>query len=160
MTKLDQQLQEISESIKAHEIIDERVSMSSVGWHIDHVLLSINGIIAALQRSNPSDYRWTFNLRRLVVFTIGRIPRGSAKSPKSVLPKDFSYASLIQHIETTRQNVKIINDLPKDSYFVHPYFGSLRLNNARKFIKIHTQHHLKIIRDILKHHHSNSIQKK
>ena len=153
MNKLNRRLEDISKRMEAHDISNESVSSASVGWHIDHMLLTINGIIRALEKSDPTKYRWQFNLSRLFILNIGIIPRGSAKSPKSVVPKDFTYESLVNHLEVTKKHVNLLADLPKHSFFVHPYFGSLKLKNAKRFIEIHTAHHLKIIRDIIRHDH-------
>lgn len=150
--KLDKQLQEISIRIHAHDMINDRVSKSAVGWHIEHVLLAINRIIAALEKSNPSDYRWQFNINRLIIFKIRRIPRGRAKSPKVVLPKSFSEESLQSHLEKTRNNIKLLENIGPDKYFAHPYFGNLRLIKTVTFLEIHTDHHLRIIRDIVNAH--------
>ena len=149
MDKLGKQLLEISEKIHAHSAINERISKASVGWHIEHTLLSINRIIMSLQKSDPSEYRWEFKLNRLIIFSLKTIPRGKAKSPRAVLPENFSHESLKAHLQKTQQNVRLMEEIAANKFFVHPYFGSLNLKNAKKFIEIHTNHHLKIIHDII-----------
>jgi hypothetical protein len=37
----------------------------------------------------------------------------------------------------------------RDHFFEHPYFGKLKLKETIRFLEIHTQHHLDIIRDII-----------
>ena len=39
--------------------------------------------------------------------------------------------------------------LSADKFFTHPVFGDVRIKQARRVIAIHTQHHIKIINDIL-----------
>ncbi|MFN8364825.1 MAG: hypothetical protein U0T78_06125 [Cloacibacterium normanense] len=39
----------------------------------------------------------------------------------------------------------MIKNLPSQSYIEHPYFGHLDVKQTLKFLKIHTQHHLKIV---------------
>jgi len=150
MNNLNLLLKEIADKIPSHELINEKISTSSVGWHIEHMLLVINRIIMALEKSDPSEYRWQFNLHRLIIFNIRRIPRGAAKSPKSVVPKEFTRGSLADHLQGTLQTTKKLDDIAQDKFFVHSYFGNLKLEKAKLFLEIHTHHHLKIIRDIVK----------
>lgn len=79
----------------------------------------------------------------------GNIPRGRARSPKMVRPTEtFNADTLTDHINKTRQQVRILETCIPNNYFVHPYFNKLNLKSTIKFIEIHTNHHLKIIKDI------------
>ncbi len=128
------------------------VSAASVGWHIEHSLLVANGIISALKKSDPAQYKWQFNFPRFVVMTVlNKIPRGRGKAPESVRPKgDFTIESLKAKAEATIERLSELNGIDSNSNFKHPYFGQLNLKLAIQFIEIHTQHHLNIIDDILK----------
>lgn len=133
------------------EFINQRVSTASVGWHIEHSLLTINLIIETLQKSNPKDYEWKFNFPRLLVFTMNKIPRGKAKSPDIVQPKDdISIDSLKNKIDVTSKKINELNQLNSNHFFMHPYFGKLNLEPTIKFLEINTKHHLDIINEIVK----------
>ena len=41
--------------------VNNRVSASSVGWHIEHSLLVIIEIIEALKQSDNTAYKWKFS---------------------------------------------------------------------------------------------------
>jgi hypothetical protein len=41
-----------------------------------------------------------------------------------------------------------LETLNANSYFTHPYFGDLNLKKTIWFLNLHTNHHLKIIKDI------------
>lgn len=149
MNTLNKILTELESNISKQDTLNTDVSQSNVGWHIEHALLTINGVIKALEKSDPSNYKWSFRIPRLIVFTINKIPRQRAKSPKAVVPKIYDEATLKAHVEKTKNKIQELNSISKDKYFDHPFFGNLKVNKTIKFLKIHTNHHLKIINDIL-----------
>jgi hypothetical protein len=128
------------------------VSEGAVGWHIEHSLLVITQIIEGVKRSDPSKYKWTFNFSRLVVLASNKIPRGKAKAPQSVLPSsDMSANSLLVSVAKTKLALMELATCQKNNYFIHPYFGQLNKAATIRFFEVHTYHHFKIIRDILKY---------
>lgn len=129
----------------------ETVSQVTVGWHVEHSLLSMVKMIAATEHSDPSLYRKQFNIKRLFVLTTGKFPRGVAKAPESVRPGEvINLSTILPLLDKAKQKIALFEQLNKDKYFTHPVFGDLRLNKARKAIAIHTAHHIKIIKDILR----------
>ena len=150
MSRLLAQVNELETLISKHEVLNNDISKSNVGWHIEHTLLTINLIIEQLKKSDPAKYKWRFNIPKIIVFTLNKIPRGRARSPKVVVPKSYSIDTLQEHIIITRNSIKELQALPSDKYFAHPYFGDLKLTHTRKFLEIHTSHHLEIINDIVK----------
>lgn len=126
------------------------VSKSSVGWHIEHSLKTIDQIVTACKKSDSTTYRWKFKLNRfLIMDVLHKIPRRKAKAPKVVQPEgDISKESLQLHLEKVQQNLENWVDLNKNCYFTHPFFGSLNKKATEKFLVLHTKHHLQIIEDI------------
>lgn len=150
MEKLKLLLEQLESKIENFELVNPAVSNSSIGWHIEHSFLVINVIIEGLKKSNPDDYKWKFNLKRLFVYTINKIPRGSGKAPKRVQPQNnFSQESLKNHFVITTEKLKELNDFNPDNYIEHPVFGKLNVKPTKKFLFIHTRHHIDIINDIL-----------
>ena len=150
MKNLESLLAEIESKISQQSALNKSVSEGSVGWHIEHILLVINGIISRLKRSNPEEFKGAFNMKRLIVFTTGIIPRGKAKAPESVVPKTFDTESLTAHIAIAKERIKQLDDMNPHFFMEHPVFGHLKKEDTVKFLRIHTNHHLKIINDILK----------
>jgi hypothetical protein len=147
-------LTQIEETIPHFEEINPSISNSNIGWHIEHSLMVFNGITDTLSSSNPNEYKWTFNFKRLVVFTRRKIPRGIAKAPKSVVPKmDYTKESLFAHVEKAKVKLEEIKQLDSKQFFNHPGFGNIRLKQTVRFLEIHTKHHLDIIHDIEKMNH-------
>jgi hypothetical protein len=151
MEKLKKIIEDLENKVPSQEMLNPAISKSSVGWHIEHSILTINLIVEALQKSNPENYKRSFNFYRILVFTMNKIPRGRAKAPKVVQPKvDFNIASLKSHLEKGKIKLTELDAIGCEKYFEHPYFGHLRLKPTIKFLEIHTNHHLKIINDIVK----------
>ncbi len=125
------------------------ISGVNVAWHIDHSLKVINSVIATLQKSDAK-YSWDFNLKRTYFFLRKSIPRGKARAPKAVqsfeeiTPKDIE-----RQIKTARFLIQELETMDKNTNFIHPFIGKLNLKQAIIFLEVHTQHHLKIIDDII-----------
>jgi hypothetical protein len=141
----------IKDFIKFEERENLGVSKASVGWHLDHSLKVINSVCATLRVSNANDYKKEFNGLRILTFTLGFFPRGKAKSPKRVLPPAIIKKKDIENqLEEAIKNIVSIKELQENQYFTHPLFKQLNKKQTVRFLKLHTNHHLKIIRDILK----------
>jgi len=148
-TFLLEEIVELEKMIAHSEICATPISSKSIDWHIDHSLKVILKISKALKYSEPVTFQWKFNLIRSIIFLTRYIPRGKGKAPKVVLPPDkILKKDLLLQINKVYQNLNEIENLPASSNFEHPYFGSLNLKMSQKFLKLHTNHHLKIIRDI------------
>ena len=137
--------------ISNFEKTNPNISNSTVGWQIDHCLLVINGIIGQIEISDPSKFqpKWTFP--KFMVFTTGKIPRGKAKAPKVVIPTQVAtQEELIAKLTASKNNVLKLDSFSENQFFNHPFFKDLNVKQTKKFLTIHTKHHLKIIEDILK----------
>jgi hypothetical protein len=138
-TYLEKLLNQLEENIANCATLNQVISNATIGWHIEHSLLTINGIIEVLKKVEPNNYKWKFNLIRIVILATKKIPRGKAKSPESVVPKgSASRDVLTSNIYATQQKIEELNSL-----------GKLNLRHAIKFLEIHTRHHLDIIEEIL-----------
>jgi len=141
----------LEQMIEHSEISSTQISVKGIDWHIDHSLKAIIQVSKALQRSDPSVFQFKYNLLRSVIFISGKIPRGKGKAPKSVLPPDIILKEdLFLQIKVVNKLLQEMKDLPPDSNFKHPYFGVLNLKMSLRFLDIHTNHHLKIMNEILK----------
>lgn len=130
---------------------NEAVTTSDVAWQIDHSLKVINLVCETLLNSNPEDYKNSFSKWRLLLFTIGYFPRGRVKAPKFVRPPEIiTINDLNEQILLAYQNIEKLKSTPNHAHFKHFIFGVLNKNRTIRFLQLHTNHHLKIIRDILK----------
>lgn len=150
MENLNKLVNALAQQIPKQALVNTSVSKGSVGWHVEHCLLTINQVIEALENSNPEAYKRTFDVRRNLVMFFGIIPRGKVKAPKRVQPQnDINEDLLIEHIAITGKKLAVLNQLGSDKYFHHPFLGDFKLKPAVRFMAVHTNHHLNIIKDIV-----------
>lgn len=150
MKVLQELLNQIESHIPNHEKINPSVSQSTIGWQLDHSLLVINGVIDQLKSSNPESYQWKFKWIRTYIQITNKIPRGKVRVPKSVKPIDVATVDELKaKLEQARNGIADLENLHPNSYFTHPFFGDLNLKTTIWFLKLHTNHHLKIVTDII-----------
>ena len=147
---LAKEIETISNTIPHYKKQNAVVSKSGVDWHIDHSLKVILAVCESLKKSNPKKYKRTFSFLRTLIFIIGRFPRGKAKAPKITYSNEnIDENKLLSQFTLVKKQLLEIENLPKNSNFKHPIFGVLNLKQTKKFLKLHTQHHLKITTEII-----------
>jgi len=148
---LAQQIEELESLIKYRDTINPAVSKVPVAWHLDHMLKVINGIYNKLRDSDQSKYKPDINFPRFILFAIGKIPRGRVQSPSSVRPPDVIFTDdIYMQLNTARKNLSELDALNENQHFTHLVFGNMNRKKTKRFIEIHTNHHLSIVRDILR----------
>lgn len=150
-SRLSAELDRVEDYLTQRDSLAVSVSAVDVAWHLDHLLKVITGIYSALEYSDPKGYSSSFKPVRTLVFTTGRMPRGVGKAPKSVLPPDnIRTEDVLAQLATARALLPMLEELDKRQYFDHPVFGVLNRKRTAKFLLIHTRHHLRIVKDIIK----------
>jgi len=150
INKLVNQLNEMQNLAEKWEVKNPSISAESVGWHLLHNLKVINGMIASLAASDPSQYAPKFSYMKWSILLTKKIPRGKARAPKSAIPTQIDKDELDAALDRASLSVlNLLNQSPKQ-YFTHPMFGDLNTRLTTRFLWIHTEHHLKIVRDMLR----------
>jgi hypothetical protein len=151
MSRLVVLIDQLLSKMPFKESANIQISEREVAWHMAHSLKVIYKVAQVVEDSDPSQYRWRFNKTRSFVFFFNHIPRGKGKAPKSVLPSEnMSPEDFEQEFKKAKAAVLALENLERKKFFTHPIFGMLDLKCSKKFIALHTEHHLKIIDDILK----------
>lgn len=151
VTKLNLLLSNLETHIENHAASNPKVSKSNVGWHLDHSLKVINSVSRVLHDSDPKSYKNNFSFLGKLFFTLGFFPRGKAKAPAQVKPPEVILKEDISsQLELAKSNIKTLHTLDKYAYFKHPLFGDINKARIPRFLELHTNHHLKIINDVLK----------
>jgi hypothetical protein len=131
--------------------INTTISAANIGWHSIHSCLVINSIISTLLKSDPSNFKKKFSLKAYLVLLLNKFPRGKAKAPSFTMPTyEINTDSVLYNIAQSRQQITLLITAQKNQYFTHPIFGNLNLPQTIQFLGVHTHHHVKIIKDILK----------
>ncbi|MEP2773983.1 MAG: hypothetical protein ABJH05_17645 [Fulvivirga sp.] len=151
-------LAQLSVALRHKDEINTEISEASVAWHIDHSLRVINAVYDTLQNSEPEDYKSEENPIKSYVLNKKHIKRGIAKAPAHVLPLSTIHPDgILDELEKAKKAIILFDTLHKKNFFQHHSMGVMKTSEAKKFLKIHTQHHLSIINDILE---SNNITTK
>lgn len=151
--RLEELLSEIAYFLPHYNTGKTEVSKVSVGWHLAHVLIVLDAVIIALEKSkNKVRPAKRFNIVRIVCFVFNHIPRGKGKAPKVAMPlvEEVTESSLKQKVVKVKAQLQLLETLPETVYFEHFIFGCLSKKQTLRFLAIHTKHHLKIVKDILK----------
>ena len=151
MHKINNLLDNLEAQIANYSILNQAVSEGNVGWHIVHSCLVIDSFCGAVCKSDATKFIKKFSFKAFLVLLVNSFPRGKAKAPSFTMPsEELSPASVLQSIQTSRKSIEALSKAGKNQYFTHPIFGDLNTADTFKFLVVHTNHHLKIIKDILK----------
>ncbi len=149
LDKLQELLSEIEKHIPNFEVQNSKVSKSSIGWHLDHSLKVVNGILGVLEKNPNPDKKPLKLFGRLFLF-FGFIPRGKGTAPKVVRPPEhILLVDIEKQLDEAKTKANQLHQIAESAIFTHPYFGSLSKKQSIRFVEVHTKHHLKIIDDIL-----------
>ncbi len=142
-------LQQLETYIPVYQKKNTAVSNENLGWHIAHSCMVINTITNAIVHSNPAKAKPVFSASFYWFLLTNHIPRGKAKAPNIVIPgKTITQTEIVTQLELAKANLQTLASTEKQKYFTHPIFGDLNVPKTLRFFIVHTNHHLKIIRDI------------
>ena len=151
MNKINNLLDELELQIANYSKLNQAVSEGNVGWHIVHSCLVISSVCTVVCKSDSTTYIKRFSFKAFIVLLLNSFPRGKAKAPSFTMPsEELSPAYILKSIQASRTSIETLAKAGKNQYFTHPIFGDLNTGQTFKFLGVHTNHHLKIIKDILK----------
>ena len=150
MNKINNLLNNLEAQIDNYSSLNKAISEGNVGWHIVHSCLVINSVCGAVLKSDASKFIKKFSFKAFLVLLLNSFPRGKAKAPSFTMPsEELSPTSILKSIQAARASIEALSKADKNQYFTHPIFGDLNTGQTFKFLGVHTNHHLKIIKDIL-----------
>lgn len=143
-------IKRLEQALPQADKINTDVSKRGVDWHLEHSLKIIKSISNTVAASDPKDFTPKFHMGKYYILWTNQIPRGKGRSPKPFDNKDaIDISKLPERFEDAKKGLASLESLHPKQHFRHPMFGDLNLKQAKKFIKIHTTHHLDIIEEIV-----------
>lgn len=132
--------------------VDARVSTWSPAEHIDHVLKVTKSVLDRLP-SEEAAARGISVVGR-VLLALRWFPRGKGRAPERLAGKRCTVEELQARVARVSAAVDAADaqaiDRARIRNVPHPVFGGLTPSQALRFVTVHTDHHLKIVRDILR----------
>lgn len=151
MIALENSLKRLESYIPNLEHRNPKISKANVAWQLDHSLKVFNGVASVLQESDPNLYVDNFTFMGKILLQLNFIPRGKARVPKYLAsPEIILKEALLEQLALAKAHILAIEKLDKNAFFKHPLFGNVNKTRALRFLMVHTHHHLKIVRAILK----------
>jgi len=148
---LENKLNQIESYLSNHNLKNTKVSKVTVGWQLDHSLKVINAVVTTMQNSDPKLYKDNFSFLGKVLLKLNYFPKGKARAPKHIMPPEtVSKAAIISQLALAKEHIKQIESLDENVFFKHPMFGNINKKRVVPFLNTHTNHHLKIVKSILK----------
>ena len=131
---------------------NDRISGWSVAEQADHTLKVLSSILDRIERGKDLDGTVppATMLGRFVMLT-GYIPRGRGKSPAQFHGTAAPAEALASAVATVKQQLAALDRQRlrhPGLVLLHPIFRGLNPAQSVRLAEIHTEHHLKIIREI------------
>lgn len=131
-------------------VINPGVSNWSIGQQAEHVVRATSAFTVLILRNRVSDGNAEVKPIKDALLSRGFIPRGAAEAPEGTHPAaDTDPAQLYQLLLKTRNRVERLIEVDPDAVAVHPYLGEMKRDEIIRFMVIHLDHHLSIMREIL-----------
>jgi hypothetical protein len=116
----------------------------------EYLFMILYQVYISILDETPGGFK-KFSIKAFLVLLLNSFPRGKAKAPSFTLPsEELNPASILKSIQAARTSIEALAKAGKNQYFTHPIFGDLNSGQTFKFLGVHTNHHLKIIKDIMK----------
>lgn len=138
------------------------VSGWSAAEHLDHNLKVALAVLGRLVDEKPIDGLKRLSFIGHLVLMSRFIPRHKVKAPSRVKPVLATIDEL--HAELDALDVLIARVSasdwkgPRAPWVPHPYLGGMDTPQSLRFVTVHTNHHLKIVRDIARVAGSSSLR--
>jgi hypothetical protein len=153
LARIREQFTRMRAIVQSPQLLDpvQKISNWSPAEHLDHTLKVALSIVNRLTKPEPVEGSISF-LGRVVLF-VNRIPRGRGKSPAKLhgsRETPLVLETALAKLETRLAALAAADiDAARTPAVPHPRFGGLTPQEALRFMAIHTDHHLKIVDEIL-----------
>lgn len=133
---------------------NERVSGWSPAEHLDHMAKVSLWALRSMAKPAKQPAPKGISLAGRLVLFLGWLPRGIGKAPAGVTGQPASVAEIeaaLTNLESTLDALPLdALRASREAVVPHPRFGALTPPQALRLVVVHTNHHLRIIDDILR----------
>ncbi len=147
--KLQLQLAELESHLSKPAAKNGSISNADTHWQVEHAATVMQLVLTAFLNSKDINCKSKFGIWKLLIMKTGWIPRGKAKAPKKAHFEICETPAIKSKITQAGSLLSEVIKTDSGLCFKHPTFGALDKKETLRFLWIHTNHHLKIIRDIL-----------
>jgi len=153
-SEMKSQISELKDLLSVTDNRIPRVSKWSCHQHVDHMTKVMKVSLSnLLEGERLSHQKPKPNLKAWYVLITGSIPRGRVQAPEIVMPDTSSAETLLEELRQLEELVERLATKDKDKEFKkrtmrHPALGILGAPHWVRFLKIHNDHHLRIIREL------------
>ena len=157
---LDLMIEQVSDPV-LWEASAPVISKWSVKDHLEHLSIVNGSTVKWLERARDGDPELDTGGRPSmlgrVVLLFGAFPRGRGKAPEGTRPQGASAAELAERLRRTREQLEGLKGFLAQLQACratrnHFAFGGLNATQWLQFAVLHTEHHQKIIREVLEAH--------
>lgn len=137
---------------KEFKKINRTISTWSIAEQVDHILKVNNSVLNSIEKETSSKVKKPLTFKGKIVLLFGYIPRRKVKAPEHVVPEKKMTEQILTELEQTIKRLQDVSakDLEKTILINHPFIGGMSPKQWIRFLYVHQDHHLKIVRDILK----------
>ena len=130
------------------QVLNASISKWAVSQHIDHLLKAAERILTQLKSKENRATKPKNILGKIILF-VGVIPKGR-ESPRAVAGELKSQGELAESLSKVRSLLEAVDFRTLElTTFDHHVFGGLNGKEWLRFMVIHNNHHVKIIKKIL-----------
>jgi len=153
-TQIEQMKKAFSETEEDLAAITVPRSSWCAAAHFDHIIKVAHGTLLILAKPEPPAAPRGLNLIGRLLLALGWMPRGRAQSPDrlrgSAVTLEELQASLAELENVLERVASRTVTRPNMPILRHPTFGGLTHAQALRFVRIHTDHHLKIVQKLIR----------
>lgn len=148
---MQRELDELEAWAQRPDVFVPAVSGWSIHRQVEHSAVSSKEILGVVQvlRDGGGEVGGRLGRTGTLILLTGWIPRGKAQAPERVLPHETSDPDAIRAaLAEARRLAAGPRPARGGKRFLHPALGPMNARQWLRFARIHTRHHLKIVRDI------------
>ena len=131
----------------------ERISLWNTEQQLEHATQVLARVLTKLTNETTEPFESPLKpIAKLMLF-LGHIPRGRAQAPDYVRPHKRPPGEILELIESTKQlltEIQVGKRQLTSAGFHHGLLGYFNQKQWLRFLIVHTDHHLRIVRDIRK----------